>query len=87
MLIHKKEMKLQEVITETIYDCDKCKEPIENKGYSAFEFTLTHTTGTCYPSGGGGEKETIDLCESCAYKFMEVIKGSGYRVNLEDWDY
>lgn len=82
-----KQIKEVDVVIESYDLCDKCDKKIEVGFGNAFDFSMTHKTGSSYPESGYGEKEEIDLCQDCAEDLMETLKEMGYRINKSDWDY
>ena len=86
MRVVKKEKKLVEVTVSNEYFCDKCNEKIGNYGFDAFDFELTHRTGTSYPECGSGIDQEVHLCQDCAKGLFELLEDNGYRINEEKWD-
>lgn len=44
-------------------------------------------TGSCYPEGGSGELQKMELCQKCAVELVSFLRENGYRVVDSDWDY
>lgn len=84
MIVSKKVTK--EVEVEDYIICDKCGDKIEYDAWSAFNFDFTLITGSSYPEGGFGEKQTMELCKYCAERLVNLLKTKGYRIRTEDWD-
>jgi len=87
MLHQRKEKRTQDVIVESYCTCDKCKKRIKQKPYDAFDFDFELKTGFAYPSGSGGKKQVMDLCQECATELVEKLKNDGYAIREIDWCY
>jgi hypothetical protein len=81
-----RQLVMTDVIVEDYIVCDKCKEEIDVEPFDAFKCKFVYKTGSCYPEGGNGEKQSMELCQDCADDFVELLKSNGYNVTIEDWD-
>jgi len=86
MQVEKKKKVTKEVvevveIIEQYNLCDKCDKRINVGAYDAFEFTVDHTIGTCYPESTDTITESIELCQNCVKDCMLLLKENGYRIN------
>lgn len=82
-----KEKRLVEVTTKSYSLCDKCNNKIETELYEKFECTFILNTGQVYPEGGSGDKQEMELCQTCAPEFIKLLTQNGYRINNSEWDY
>ncbi len=88
MEVKKTRKVIKEVETiEFYYTCDKCGEKITSGSFDAFEFDFELKEGSCYPEGGSGKKQLLDLCKTCAWDAVNLLKENGFKVREEDWDY
>ncbi len=74
-----------EFVAETT--CDKCGEKITIDRFDAFEFELKYKTGNIYPDSGWGEETTLDLCDDCSKKLLDLINEHGFKTNIKKWDF
>jgi hypothetical protein len=86
VIVKEKQTKIVDVTIENYKLCDKCNEKIETHCHDAFECKLTHTNGSIYPTGGGGERQEMDLCQKCSIELVDFLRENGYRVNDSEWD-
>ena len=82
----KRVMKEVEVVVEKYTICDKCGCKIETENFDAFECNFTYVVGSCYPEGGCGEEQSMDICQNCADDLVKLLIANGYNINTSDLD-